>query len=195
LTTVGDDFEWQWCQHQPMLLPDQDNNPSTLDILLLDNGQNKSFSEESAVDATENYSRAVQYRIDPEAMTVQQIWEYGKERGVECYATYLGDANYEPLTGNRLITFGGQLSADVASDRCDSGRCVGEIITRSRVVEVTEDREVVLRSPFRRRLHLLRPKPIRQSESSFIRRIVSARCWVNARANESGRRTFAARQP
>ena len=143
LTPVGDDFEWQWCQHQPMLLPDQDNNPSTLDILLLDNGQNKSFSEESAVDATENYSRALQYRIDPEAMTVQQIWEYGKERGVECYATYLGDANYEPLTGNRLITFGGQLSANGVRSDAILGGVLGEIVTRSRVVEVTEDREVV----------------------------------------------------
>jgi len=143
LTPVGDNFEWQWCQHQPMLLPDQDNNPNTLDILLLDNGQSKSFSKETAVDATQNYSRAVQYRIDPVAMTVRQIWEYGKERGVECYATFLGDANYEPVTGNRLITFGGQLSVNgVRTDAIVDG-VLGEIVTRSRVVEVTEAGEVV----------------------------------------------------
>ncbi len=143
LTPVGDGFEWQWCQHQPMLLPDQDNDPNTLDLLLLDNGQSKSFSKETAVDATQNYSRAVQYRIDPAAMTVLQIWEYGKERGVDCYATFLGDANYEPATGNRLITFGGQLSADgVRSDAIVDG-VIGEIVTRSRVVEVTSAGEVV----------------------------------------------------
>ena len=143
LTPVGDGFEWQWCQHQPMLLPDQDNDPNTLDILLLDNGQSKSFSKETAVDATQNYSRAVQYRIDPVAMTVRQIWEYGKERGVECYATFLGDANLEPVTGNRLITFGGQLSIDgVRTDAIVDG-VLGEIVTRSRVVEVTSAGEVV----------------------------------------------------
>lgn len=143
LNPVGDDFEWQWCQHHPVILPDQDHNARTLDILLLDNGQSKSTRRETAVDATQNYSRAVQYRIDPEAMTVQQVWEYGKARGVECYSTFLGDANYEPTTGNRLITFGGQLSINgVRTDAIVDG-VLGEIATRSRVVEVTEGGEVV----------------------------------------------------
>jgi len=143
LTPIGDGFEWQWCQHQPMILPDQDHNAATLDILLLDNGQSKSTRKETAVDATQNYSRAVQYRIHPEEMTVQQVWEYGKERGVDCYATFLGDANYEPITGNRLITFGGQLSInDVRTDAIVDG-VLGEIATRSRVVEVTEAGDVV----------------------------------------------------
>ena len=85
LTPVGDDFEWQWCQHQPMLLPDQDNDPNTLDILLLDNGQSKKLLQrDGGGRRAETTPRAVQYRIDPVAMTVRQIWEYGKEtrRGV-----------------------------------------------------------------------------------------------------------------
>jgi len=143
LTPVGDEFEWQWCQHHPMLMPDQDNDPNTIDLLLLDNGQSKSFFKENAVDAAQNYSRAVQYRIDPTAMTVQQIWEYGKERGAECYATFLGDANYEPTTGNRLITFGGQLSVNsLRTDDIIDG-VLGDIVTRSRVVEVNEAGDVV----------------------------------------------------
>ena len=76
-------------------------------------------------------------------MTVEQIWEYGKERGVECYATFLGDANFEPITGNRLITFGGQLSVDgVRSDAIVDG-VLGDVVTRSRVVEVTREGDVV----------------------------------------------------
>lgn len=143
LTPIGEDFEWQWCQHQPVILPDQDHDARTLDILLLDNGQSKSTRRETAVDATQNYSRAVQYRIDPEAMSVQQIWEYGKARGVECYSTFLGDANYAPTTGNRLITFGGQLSINgVRTDAIVDG-VLGEIATRSRVVEVSECGAVV----------------------------------------------------
>ena len=81
--------------------------------------------------------------LPPVAMTVRQIWEYGKERGVECYATFLGDANYEPVTGNRLITFGGQLSIDGVRTDAIVGGVLGEIVTRSRVVEVTSLGEVV----------------------------------------------------
>lgn len=143
LTPVGQGFEWQWCQHHPVVLPDQDGDPHTLDILLLDNGQSKSFGKENAVDAAHNYSRAVQYRIDPRSMTVRQIWEYGKERGAACYATFLGDANDEPLTGNRLITFGGQLSVDGARTDAIVSGVLGEIVTRSRVVEVTRQGKVV----------------------------------------------------
>lgn len=143
LTPVGESFSWQWCQHHPMLLPDQDGDAGTLDILLLDNGQSRSFSQQNAVDATQNYSRAVQYRIDPRSMTVRQIWEYGKDRGVSCYATFLGDANYEPVTGNCLITFGGQLSIDgVRTDEIVNG-VMGSVVTRSRVVEVSRSGEVV----------------------------------------------------
>ncbi len=39
LTPIGDGFEWQWCQHDANILPDADNNPDTLGILLFDNGK------------------------------------------------------------------------------------------------------------------------------------------------------------
>ena len=143
LTPVGDDFEWQWCQHAPMILPDFDNDPDTIDILLLDNGQNKSYDEEDATAAADNYSRGVQYRINQKTMTVEQIWEYGEERGSECYATYLGDADYLYETGNRLMCFGGQLRVDGEPvDDIISG-VLGNTVTNSRVVEVSEDGEVV----------------------------------------------------
>ena len=143
LTPVGDDFEWQWCQHAPMILPDFDNDPDTIDLLLLDNGQNKSFDEEDATPAEDNYSRGVQYRINQKTMTVEQIWEYGKERGSECYATFLGDADYLYEMGNRLLCFGGQLRLDgVPVDDIISG-VLANMVTNSCVVEVGEDGEVV----------------------------------------------------
>jgi hypothetical protein len=119
LTPVGEGFEWHWCQHDPTILPDLDNDPDTLDILMFDNGQGKSFTEEGSVSAADNYSRAVHYRINQKSMTVEMIWQYGKERGAEDYATFLGGAEY--LSGNVLIAFGGQHRAD--------GRPVDEIIS------------------------------------------------------------------
>ena len=126
-----------------MILPDFDNNPNTMDILLMDNGQSKSFGEERATPAEDNYSRGVQFRIDTKAKTVQQIWEYGKERGGNCYATFLGDADYMYKTRNRLLCFGGQLRVGgVAVDDILSG-VMGDTATNSRIVEVRETGGIV----------------------------------------------------
>jgi arylsulfate sulfotransferase len=143
LTPVGDGFEWQWCQHEPVILPDQDSNPATLDILLLDNGQSRSFTETGSVPPEKNYSRGVQYRIDEERMTVRQVWQYGEERGSDCYATFLGDADYLSATGNRLMAFGGQLRNNgVPTDEIFAG-VMGQGSIESRIVEVTESGQVV----------------------------------------------------
>lgn len=41
------------------------------------------------------YSRAVIYKIDQKKMTIQQIWEYGKERGFEWYSPITSVTEYE----------------------------------------------------------------------------------------------------
>jgi len=139
LTPIDDGFEWQWCQHDTSLLPSDD--PNLINILLFDNGQAKSFYEETAVSAEDNYSRAVIYRINLKERTVEQLWQYGKERGSECYATYLGSA--KKVGENILIDFGGQLRKDgiPVDDLTES--ILGDLVTRSRVVEVTMAGEVV----------------------------------------------------
>ena len=105
------DFEWPYWQHAPMLLPDQDNNPDTEDILLFDNGCVR-FGEADVqkdlltgdLSSIQNYSRLVQYRIDEKAGTIRQIWQYGKERGEELYTERCGDADLLS-NGNRLGFF------------------------------------------------------------------------------------------
>ena len=41
------------------------------------------------------YSRGVIYKIDQDKMTVQQIWEYGKERGHDWYSPVTSLVEYE----------------------------------------------------------------------------------------------------
>ena len=41
------------------------------------------------------YSRAVVYKIDQKKMTVEQIWEYGKERGHDWYSPVTSLVEYE----------------------------------------------------------------------------------------------------
>ena len=86
-TPVGDDFEWQWSQHAAMITPEGY-------VFILDNGNNKSKIEEEYVPAEDSYTRGVMYKIDTDKMTIEQVWEYGKERGSEFYSPYISDVDY-----------------------------------------------------------------------------------------------------
>ncbi len=88
------DFEWPWYQHAPLLLPNGN-------LMVFDNGTNRNFGN-----TLEKYSRAVEYAIDTENMTVRQVWQYGKERGSETYASVISDVDYLPGTGNILFSPG-----------------------------------------------------------------------------------------
>lgn len=81
------DFEWAWYQHAPALLPNGT-------LLLFDNGENRNYSRPGT------YSRAVAYRIDEAAMTIQQDWQYGKERGRETYSRIVSDVDYHASEDN-----------------------------------------------------------------------------------------------
>ena len=63
-------------------------------VFILDNGNNKSKIKEEYVPAEESYTRGVMYKIDTDKMTIEQIWEYGKERGSEFYSPYISDVDY-----------------------------------------------------------------------------------------------------
>ncbi len=97
-TPVGDNFEWQWSQHAAMITPEGY-------VFILDNGNNKSKIESEYVDAEDSYTRGVMYKIDIENMTIEQIWEYGKERGSEFYSPYISDVDY--LAKNHYIVHSG----------------------------------------------------------------------------------------
>ncbi|MCB0697282.1 MAG: aryl-sulfate sulfotransferase [Chitinophagaceae bacterium] len=78
------DFEWNWYQHAPLLMP-------AVHIMCFDNGQTRNFTEEGA------YSRAVEFVVDEANMTIQQVWQYGKERGLETFGAYVSDVDIDPL--------------------------------------------------------------------------------------------------
>ncbi|MDY3919142.1 MAG: aryl-sulfate sulfotransferase [Candidatus Limivivens sp.] len=86
---IENGFEWQYAQHNATFLPDGS-------ILLFDNGsyRAKAGNEDQAVSGDGVYSRAVRYRIDPEAMTIEQLWSYGKERGPQWYSGYISGVSY-----------------------------------------------------------------------------------------------------
>lgn len=98
-TPVGDEeFEWQWSQHSAKITPEGN-------VFLLDNGNNKSKIKEEYVPAEESYTRGVIYDIDTDNMTIEQKWQYGKERGSEFYSPYISDVDY--LDKNHYIVHSG----------------------------------------------------------------------------------------
>jgi arylsulfate sulfotransferase len=142
LTPVGDNFEWQWGQHSARILPDSDGDPNTIDILLFDNGQARSFTQANSMKPEENYSRAVIYRINETDRTVEQLWQFGKELGSSAYSTFLGNAELLSQTGNINIDFGGMLRKDgIPVDDIVSG-VIGQQEIQSRVTEVKPNGEI-----------------------------------------------------
>ena len=111
LTPVGEGFEWPYNQHAVQVLPDQDGDADTVDLLLFDNGLSRFLVDKELqrqITAGEtakpsDYSRMVQYRVNQRDMTVEQVWQYGKEHP-ELYGDKRGDANLLP-NGNVLGLF------------------------------------------------------------------------------------------
>ena len=130
-TPVGDDFGWQWSQHAAMITPEGY-------VFILDNGNNKSKIESEYVPASKSYTRGVMYKIDTENMTIEQIWEYGKERGSSFYSPYISDVDY--LDQNHYIVHsGGIVSVDGKPSNQPAGLSTGKVKLTSDTVELLND--------------------------------------------------------
>jgi hypothetical protein len=130
LTPLGD-VEWQFHQHDCSVT-------STGTILCFDNGNFRATPFGPKMPPEESYSRAVEFDIDEEAMTVRQVWAYGKTPGEQLYACYQGGAYRLPKTGNTFITYGGICTQD--------GKPAGvpiDSFARARLIEVTPEKEIV----------------------------------------------------
>ena len=78
----GEEFEWCWAQHSVKLTNDNK-------ILVFDNGYKRNFDKTFE----DNYSRSVMYEVDEKNMTVKQVWQYGKELGLD-FASFMGCTVY-----------------------------------------------------------------------------------------------------
>ena len=111
-------------QHAAIVLPDQDDNDETTDILYYDNNISVTRGDE---ETSEKYSEARQVRINDAEMTIEEVWTFGEALGKDYYTKIIGSARYLSNTGNRLVNFGYR----------DEGQT-------SSIMEVTEEGETVL---------------------------------------------------
>jgi arylsulfate sulfotransferase len=77
--------------------------------MVFDNGNYRAQPPAPPVQPADSYSRAVEFEIDEEAMTVRQVWSYGGPGSEHFYSAFVSDADRLPDTGNVLITEGGRL--------------------------------------------------------------------------------------
>lgn len=146
LKPIGENFEYPYNQHAVEVLPDYDHNPDTVDILLFDNGSSRFLADEELqkniklgkAEEPKLYSRLVHYRINEKNMTVEQIWQYGKERP-ELFSPTRGDADLL-ANGNILGVFNQEKG--VYASILKQGN--PDIIMQDTVyVEVNKDKEVI----------------------------------------------------
>ena len=77
------DFDWTWTQHTGWRV-DSKSDKDVFYLSVFDNGDARGMEQPALPEM--KYSRAVVYKIDQKKMTVEQIWEYGKERGHAWYS-------------------------------------------------------------------------------------------------------------
>lgn len=132
-TPVGKDFEWQWSQHAAMITPEGY-------VFIFDNGNNKSKDSSKYVEASNSYSRGVMYKIDTDKMTIEQVYEYGKERGSSFYSPYISDVDY--LSKNHyIIHSGGIVYVDGKNSNQPAGFSSNTTL-KSDTVEVLNDKAI-----------------------------------------------------
>ncbi len=86
------DFDWTWTQHTGWRI-DSKSDKNVFYLSVFDNGDGRGMEQPPLPDM--KYSRAVIYKIDQQKMTVQQVWEYGKERGHEWYSPVTSLVEYQ----------------------------------------------------------------------------------------------------
>jgi len=118
LTPTEPDFRYAYHQHGVKVTPDGT-------ILMFDNGNNQASAFEDRTFGVDIASRAVEFAVDPAAMTLAKVWHWDDLPGPN-FAIAQGDADVMPATNNVLITYGDlpELTPDTPS---------------AHIVEVTRD--------------------------------------------------------
>ncbi|MBY6187999.1 aryl-sulfate sulfotransferase [Marinobacter hydrocarbonoclasticus] len=92
-------FDFSYTQHTAWI-----SDKGTLTVF--DNGDGRHYRQPFF--KTERYSRAVEYKIDEQKGTVQQLWEYGKERGYDWFSPITSNAEYRS-DRDTMFVFGGSI--------------------------------------------------------------------------------------
>src|SRR5699024_11192638 len=92
-------------KHAMKIVDDQDfeNHPALKDITLFDNNE---ILTRGDLEASEKYSQLIRYTVNEEDMTIEETWNYGKDRGKEFYSQIIGNVQYLYYQDNIILNSG-----------------------------------------------------------------------------------------
>ena len=76
-------FDWSWTQHTAFRI-DAKSKPGVVYLTAFDNGDARGMEQPALPEM--KYSRAVVYKVDEKAGTVEQVWTFGEERGHDWFS-------------------------------------------------------------------------------------------------------------
>ena len=85
-------FDWSWTQHTAWRI-DKRSTKDVIYFTVFDNGDARGMEQPALPD--EKYTRGVIYKVDQKKMTVEQVWEVGKEYGHDAFSPVTGLAQYQ----------------------------------------------------------------------------------------------------
>ncbi|GAA4892440.1 aryl-sulfate sulfotransferase [Ferrimonas pelagia] len=122
-----DNFDFTWSQHTAWI-------SSKGTITVLDNGEARHM-EQPALPSMK-YTRFVEYKVNEKQGTVEQVWEYGKERGYDWYSPITSVTEYRPET-DTMFGFGG--SIEIFNPEQGTRGRINEIDYKTKEVKVEID--------------------------------------------------------
>lgn len=93
-------FDWTWTQHTSYVINEK-SKPGKIHVSVFDNGDSRGMEQPAMISM--KYSRAVEYVVDEKNMTVQQVWEFGKERGFAWFSPITSVTEYQPKTDTMMV--------------------------------------------------------------------------------------------
>lgn len=165
-TPIGDvdNFDWQYEQHAAVVLPDGD-------IMCFDNGHWRSKNPEHYKKNRDNFSRGVRYHIDTEAMTIEQVWQYGKERKAEFFSPYISNVeyyrdNYYLVHSGGIAYFKGEVAEGLGS-RLGRGKDKAFVDLYAKTVEI-KDGEIVFEMMVPANMYRAEKMPLYHANEQFL---------------------------
>ena len=95
-------FDWTWTQHTAFKI-DEKSKGDIIYVSAFDNGDARGMEQPALPDM--KYSRSVIYKIDQKKMTVEQIWEWGKERGHSLFSAVTSLTEYQADKDSVMMYF------------------------------------------------------------------------------------------
>ncbi len=120
-------FDFTWTQHTAFRV-DEKSDKRYIYVSAFDNGDARGMEQPAF--PTMKYSRAVLYKIDQKNMKVEQIWEYGKQRGHEWFSPVTSLTKYQKDKNSFFVysaTAGAQFDLSTGAFLSDPSPYIEEI--------------------------------------------------------------------